>query len=168
MRKRILVVGSGGAGKSTFSRALAARTGLPLIHLDAHYWRPGWIPTPNAEWDERVRELCNADSWIMDGNYSRTLASRIERCDAIVFFDIPRLVCLSGIVKRWFAHRSAPRPELPEGCPDKLDPAFVFWVWNYPRRSRPRIEAALRAADPGVQVFTVTSRAQTRELLHTA
>lgn len=84
-RRRIMVIGSGGAGKSTFARALAMHTGLPLIHLDRHYWRPGWVPTPDAAWDECVRQLSSADSWIIDGNYSRTLSIRVQRCDAIVF-----------------------------------------------------------------------------------
>ena len=36
--ERILVVGSPGSGKSTFSRALGELTGLPLIYLDRLFW----------------------------------------------------------------------------------------------------------------------------------
>lgn len=68
--KRVLVIGSGGAGKTTFSRRLARATGLPLVHLDRHYWRAGWTPTPASEWTEAVRAFCAAKSWIMDGNYT--------------------------------------------------------------------------------------------------
>ena len=32
--RRVVVTGLGGAGKSTFSRALAVKTGLPVLHLD--------------------------------------------------------------------------------------------------------------------------------------
>ena len=104
-RRRILVVGSGGAGKSTFARELARRTGLPLVHLDLHYWKPGWTPTPPDEWLGRVRDLVRGDRWIIDGNYVGSLALRLERCDGVVFFDLPRLICLGGIARRWLRHQ---------------------------------------------------------------
>src|SRR5262245_26887324 len=100
-----MVVGSGGAGKSTFSRELAARSGLPLIYLDRYYWRPGWVPTPDDEWSECVRQLSSGDSWIIDGSYGGTLTTRVQRCDAIVFFDVPRLVCLQGVIRRRLVHQ---------------------------------------------------------------
>ncbi len=86
--KRILVIGSGGSGKTTFARRLAERTKLPLIHLDALYWRPGWDPTPDEEWRAKVAELVNTPAWIMDGNYGGTLNIRLAACDAVVFLDI--------------------------------------------------------------------------------
>jgi adenylate kinase family enzyme len=52
--RRVAVVGSSGAGKSTFARDLGARTGLPVVHLDRPFWRPGWVETPREEW-RRVR-----------------------------------------------------------------------------------------------------------------
>jgi hypothetical protein len=78
-RRRILVIGSGGAGKSTFARELGRRTGLPLVHLDLHYWRPGWTPTPPDEWLGRVRDLVREDRWIIDGNYLGSLEVRQTR-----------------------------------------------------------------------------------------
>jgi adenylate kinase family enzyme len=164
-RKRIMVVGSGGAGKSTFARELARLTGLPLIHLDRFFWQPGWIPTPNDDWLERVRQLSGGDSWIIDGNYGGSLTIRVERCDAIVFFDMPRLTCVGGVLQRWLMHRITPRPDLPDGCPEKIDLAFVRWIWDYPRSSRPRIAAALERAGPHVEVVTITRRAQAMTLL---
>ena len=164
-RKRILVIGSGGAGKSTFARELARLTGLPLVHLDLHYWKPGWVQTPKAEWDEHVRQLSAADAWIMDGNYGGSLPLRVQRCDAIVFFDMPRLVCLHGVVQRWFVHQFKPRADLAEGCPEKLDFAFLQWIWNFPRNSRLTIVAALQQAEPEVEVLTITRRAHARSAL---
>jgi adenylate kinase family enzyme len=160
-----MVVGSGGAGKSTFARELATRTGLPLIHLDLHYWRPGWVPTPHDEWSERVRQLSSGDSWIIDGNYGGSLAIRVQRCDAIVFFDMPRLVCLHGVVRRWLVYQFRPRPDLPEGCPEQLNVAFLRWIWSYPRNSRSRITAAMQRAGSEVEVLTVRRRADARALL---
>jgi adenylate kinase family enzyme len=164
-RQRILVVGSGGAGKSTFSRALAARLGLPVIHLDRHYWRPGWQATPDDEWDRVVAELAARDRWIMDGNYGGSLAIRIPRCDAVVFFDFPRLPCLWGVVKRRLATGTRVRPDMGEGCPERLTFEFLRWILNYPRASRPRIAAALATVGPDVQVVTVSNRRAVERVL---
>src|SRR5215211_7294532 len=135
--KRILVIGSGGAGKSTVSTKLGQLLNLEVHHLDKFYWRPGWVETPPEEWRETVTELIGRDSWIIDGNYSGTLELRIQKCDTIVFLDLPRLLCLWRIVKRNFRYRNGGRPDIAAGCPEKLDAEFVSWVWNYATRSRP-------------------------------
>ena len=87
--RKVLVIGSGGAGKSTFASKLSKRTGLPLIHLDSLYWRPGWIETSTAEWDQTIEHLLGRDTWIMDGNYGRTLERRLAACDTVIFLDLP-------------------------------------------------------------------------------
>ena len=74
---RVLVDGMMGSGKSTFARALAARTGLPVIHLDVHYWKPGWVRPSDDEWRERQRALLAGKAWIIDGNDNETLALRV-------------------------------------------------------------------------------------------
>ena len=71
--QRALVIGIPGAGKSTFSRALAAKTGLPIIHLDTEFWQPDWEITPREQWRVKVAQLLERDAWIMDGNYGATL-----------------------------------------------------------------------------------------------
>jgi adenylate kinase family enzyme len=163
--QRILVLGAGGAGKSTFARALGDRLALPVIHLDIHFWSYGWKPTPDAEWQERVRRLAAADAWVMDGNFSGSLALRMPRCDAVVFLDLPRWVCVRSVLLRWWRYRFRARPDLPEGCPEKIDLEFLSWVWNFPERSRPRVLAALEQAGAGVEVVHITRRAQTRDVL---
>jgi len=164
-RQRVLVLGSGGSGKSTLARGLGDRLGLPVIHLDIHYWSFGWKPTPESEWTERVQRLAAQDAWVMDGNFSGSLALRLARCDAIVFLDLPRSVCLRSVLQRWLRYRYEPRPDLPEGCPEKIDLEFLRWVWQFPERSRPKVLAALEQAGPAVQVLRLTRRAQARALL---
>ncbi len=90
---RVLVDGMMGSGKSTFARALAQETGLPLIHLDVHYWNPGWTRPSDDEWRERQRALLAGEAWIIDGNYNETLALRLERADTIIFLDTPWWLC---------------------------------------------------------------------------
>ena len=90
--QRVIVIGSGGAGKSVFAARLAEGTGLPLIHLDALYWKPGWVAPAPDEWDETMRRLVAGERWIIDGNYSRTLEMRMAACDTAIFLDVPRAV----------------------------------------------------------------------------
>src|SRR3982751_1716212 len=98
--KKILVIGSGGAGKSTFAQRLGAILKLEVIHLDSLYWSSGWVEMPKDEWRTMVDELLKKDSWIMDGNYGGTLDIRLEAADTVVFLDISRLICLWRILKR--------------------------------------------------------------------
>lgn len=88
--KRVLVIGSGGSGESTLARRLGELLHLEVKHLDQLYWRSGWHEPPKNEWLETVKELTSADSWIMDRNFGGTLEVRIQRCDTIVFLDLPR------------------------------------------------------------------------------
>ena len=104
---RVLVDGMMGSGKSTFARSLAARTGLPVIHLDVHYWKPGWVRPSDDEWRERQRALLAGEDWIIDGNYNETLALRLERAETVVFLDSSLVVvresrvCAGASQARW-------------------------------------------------------------------
>ena len=155
--KRILVIGSGGSGKTTFARRLAQQTKLPLIHLDALYWRPGWHPTPVDEWRTKVATLVGEPAWIMDGNYGGTLNIRLEGCDAVVFLDIPRLVCLWRVVRRQLQHGGQNRAELPEGCPERLTWEFLKWIWTYPARRRDVILRRLDELKTHTRVYVLRS-----------
>ena len=72
--QRVLVVGSPGSGKSMFAKKLSAITGIPMISLDALFWRSGWTPSEDADFGGRVTDAANAPRWVMEGNYSRTRA----------------------------------------------------------------------------------------------
>lgn len=137
--KKIIVIGSGGAGKSTFSKRLGKALNIDVIHLDTLYWRPNWVKTPVYEWNEIVRKLLKADSWIMDGNFGGTREMRMKACDTVIFLDLPRRVCLYRILKRVLLYRGKTRPDMAAGCSEKIDLEFIAWIWNYPYRSRPRI-----------------------------
>ena len=144
---KVLVIGSGGAGKTTLARRIAERTGLPLIHLDALFWKPGWVETPNEEWDAIMVELCRRDAWVMDGNYGRTLPQRIAAADTIVFLDYPPILCVGRAIKRGLMHRGRTRPDMAPGCPEQLpDLTFLRWIWTYRERRRPGILRQLESA----------------------
>jgi adenylate kinase family enzyme len=163
--KRVMVIGPGGAGKSTFSRELAERLGLPVVHLDAEYWRSGWQPTEKEEWRARMDDLTAAPAWIIDGNYGGTMDIRLERCDTVVFLDLPRAVCLWRVLKRQITFRGRSRPDMAPGCPERLTFEFVQWIWTYPERRRPAILQSLRTLAPHQQGFVLSSRRDVRRFL---
>lgn len=141
--RRVVVVGSGGSGKSTFSRELGRVTGIPVIHLDREYWRSGWQETPKEEWERRVADLLTGESWIMDGNFGGTREMRMRAADTIIILDLPRRVCLYRILKRTVKYYGKSRPDMTEGCNERLDLEFIGWVWSYKHRSRKRLLAEL-------------------------
>ena len=163
--RKVLVIGPGGAGKSTFARRLGGLLNLPVIHLDAHHWRPGWVEPPKDVWLKTVKSLIARDSWVMDGNYSGTLAVRLRACDTIIFLDLPRAVCVWRVLKRVITYRPGSRPDLGEGCPEKFDVKFLLWVWGYTKRTRPRVFRLVEENAPGKKFIRLRSRAEVREFL---
>lgn len=114
--RRVIVTGMAGSGKSTFSRALSARTGLPMIHLDLHYWRPGWLKPSAEEWRVKQCSLLADDTWIADGNCVQTLDLRLDGSDSVVVLDTPWWACAGRAFLRGI--RMPAGTEMPDGCKD--------------------------------------------------
>ncbi|MEM7249428.1 MAG: adenylate kinase [Acidobacteriota bacterium] len=148
--RRILVVGCGGAGKSTLARRLGPLLGLPLVHLDTEYWQPGWVMTPKDDWLRRLDELLTEPEWIMDGNYGSSFARRLVRADAVIYLDFSRLLCVTRALRRAWEGRGRTRPDMAPGCNEKIDLEFLHWIWTWSEHSRPQIEEPIAAAPPGV------------------
>jgi adenylate kinase family enzyme len=141
--KRFVIIGSGGAGKSTLARRLGEILNLEVLHLDKLHWRPDWQKPPKDEWEKNVGELLKKDSWIMDGNFGGTMEMRLAACDTAIFLDLPRTVCLYRVFKRWLTYRNTNRPDMTEGCNEKIDLEMLRWVWTFPQRAKPQIEKRL-------------------------
>jgi adenylate kinase family enzyme len=137
--QRVLVMGSSGSGKSTFARQLANRTGLPFVSLDALYWQPGWQPSEPEPFGVRVKEAASAPGWVMDGNYTKFGELRRQRADTVIWFDLPRYVCMTGIMTRIAGSYGRVRPEMAPGCPERIDLEFLRYVWTYRRQQRPKL-----------------------------
>lgn len=165
--RKVLVIGSSGAGKSVFAARLAERTGLPLIHLDALYWKPGWVPTPRDEWTRAVDGLLARDAWVMDGNYAGTLDRRLAACDTAIFLDLPRAVCLWRAARRRIAFRGRSRPDMTPGCHERLTWPFIRWIWEYPARRRPGVLSRLAALRPDQRAVVLRSGADAERFLLT-
>jgi adenylate kinase family enzyme len=156
--RRILVIGSSGAGKTTFSRRLGDVTGIEVVHLDKVFWRPNWTETPKDEWAETISRLLEKDSWIVDGNYGGTMEMRLSACDTAIFLDMPRTLCVWRILKRVVRYRDGTRPDMADGCRERFDWEFLKWVWNYPVRSKPGVEDRLTRYRSGRNVYTLRSQ----------
>ena len=145
--RRVLVIGSPGAGKSTLSHALARRAGLPLHHLDRMFWLPGWVERDRDEGRAELANVLAQDCWIIDGNYGSTLPLRIACADTVVWLDYPTALCLGRALRRWWMYRGHSRPDMTEGCPERLDGEFLLYILNFRRAWRVRNATALAGFD---------------------
>jgi len=155
---RIAIIGSGGSGKSTLARQLGRTLGLPVIHLDALFWRPGWVETPRDEWEVLQRTLIAAERWFLDGNYGGTMEIRLRAADTVIYLDLPRFVCLRAAVWRSLRGFGRTRADVAPGCPEKLDLTFYRWIWEYPATRRPKILARLARLPAATRVIRLRSR----------
>ena len=137
---RILVMGSPGSGKSTFSRRLSDITGIPVVSLDALFWKPGWVESDREEFRERVTDAARQPRWIMDGNYGSHLVElRRDASDTVIWFDLPRSTCMLGILMRVATSYGRVRMEMAEGCPERVNPEFLRYVWTFRKQQRPQL-----------------------------
>jgi adenylate kinase family enzyme len=143
-QQRILIIGCGGAGKSTLARKLAASGSQELIHLDKHYWNSGWVAATKENWREIVSELVKQPSWIMDGNFAGTFDLRLPLADLVIFLDYPRLLCMWRVFLRFLKYHGQTRPDMAPGCRETgFDREFFLWIWNFKKHTNPQIESAL-------------------------
>ncbi|MBA3747504.1 MAG: DNA topology modulation protein FlaR [Solirubrobacterales bacterium] len=161
--ERIAVIGCSGNGKSTFATRLGDRLDIPVIHLDARYWQPGWVQMPRPQWRELQYELVAGDRWIIDGNYGATLDIRLAAADTVVLFDLPARVCLLGVVRRWARNRGV-AVQAP-GCPERWSWELLRWVWRWRRDSRPRALDAIGSHAQHARVVVVSTRADADALI---
>jgi adenylate kinase family enzyme len=163
--RKVLVIGPGGAGKSTMARRLGELLNIRVLHLDKFYWNPGWVEMPKSDWLKTVEELLAGDAWIMDGNYSGTLELRLEACDTVIFLDMARTTCIWRVLKRALMYRRKSRPDMAEGCQEKLNLEFILWIWNYSRRTRPKVLRMLEAHSPQKSVVRLRSQSEVERFL---
>jgi adenylate kinase family enzyme len=131
--RKILILGCSGAGKSTLARQVGRITGLPFIHLDRHYWLPGWQEPDREAWRCKVSALIAQPRWVMDSNYGRTLALRLAEADTVIFLDFPTWLCLVRVLRRVVSSFRRTRVDMAPGCPERLDFLFLRYVYRYRR-----------------------------------
>lgn len=162
--ERVMIIGCGGAGKSTLARKLGEKTGLPVVHLDKLFWRPGWVSISQTEYDVLHRQELAKERWIIDGNFDRTIPERLARCDTVIYLDFSRLACLLGVCKRILTTYGTVRPDMGEGCPERFDWEFLCWVWNFNKNKRARNYRLLSEVE-GVDIIILKNRRQVERYL---
>ena len=163
--KRIMLIGSGGAGKSTLARKLGAILNLPVHHLDRLYWQPDWVAISKEEWQKIQTDLCAEEEWIIDGNYGGTMDIRLAASDTVVFLDLPRWLCAYRALKRATVYSGKSRPDMAEGCEERIDFEFYRWIWSYPSTRRPGILRKLEAVKDSKRVIVLETRNETDSFL---
>ena len=136
--KRIIVIGCPGSGKSTVSRALHTKTGIPLYHLDMMYWNADKTTVERSVFLARLSSVLEKEQWIIDGNYSSTMELRMAACDTVIFLDYPLEVCLEGIKDR----RGKARSDMP-WIETEEDEEFIDFIKRYNEQQKPKVLALL-------------------------
>lgn len=154
---KIAIIGSGGAGKTTLALALSQQLSIPVYHLDQYRWTSGWNPVDSAEIEHIHNTMCDKESWIIDGNYTKTMPYRFSKADVIIFLDIPRWKRLYRIFKRRITHHGIQRLDQPHGCQERLTWGFVSYIWHFNHKVKPEIMRLLKEqeSNPAKKVYMI-------------
>ena len=158
--KKIIIIGSPGAGKTTFARKLSDKIGIPLIYLDAIWHKSDKTHISRDEFDDRLGEILSCSSWIIDGNYSRTMERRMRACDTVVLFDLASEICLEGAISRI----GKVRPEMP-WIDTELDPWLKEEIEQFPTKNLPQIYELIKKYKHGKNIIVFKSREEAENFL---
>lgn len=160
MFQKVIVIGSPGAGKSTFARKLRDVTGLPLYYLDMLWHRPDRTTISREEFDAKLKDILMRDKWIIDGNFNRTLKMRLKYCDTVFLLDFPVEVCLSGVESRV----GQVREDMP-WIENEFDGEFKQFIIDFPKERLPRIYELIERYRTDKRVVIFKSREEAEDYL---
>ena len=158
--KRIIVIGCPGSGKTTFAEKLRDKLSLPLFYLDAVWHKPDKTHIPREEFDTRLGEILALDSWIIDGNYSRTLERRMVAADTVILFDLPTEVCLNGAISRL----GKGRYDMP-WIDTELDPRLKTEIEEFKTKNLPAIYALIDKYHMDKSIVVFKSREESDDFI---
>ncbi|MGL5348529.1 MAG: DNA topology modulation protein [Peptostreptococcaceae bacterium] len=126
---KIAIIGYSGSGKSTLARKFGEHYDIPVLHLDTVQFLPNWIERDKDEGRIIVKEFMNNKSWVIDGNYSKFYQKeRLEQADRIILLNFSRRICIYRAIKRYFKNKHKTRVDMAEGCIEKIDLEFIWWI----------------------------------------
>lgn len=159
---KAIIIGSPGAGKSTFARKLRDMTNLPLYYLDMLWHKPDRTNISREEFDKGLNEILKKNSYIIDGNYLRTLEIRLKECDTVFLLDFPLEVCLSGAKSRIGKERE----DLP-WIESEFDEEFRQWIMDFSKDQLPQIYELLEKYQGDKNIIIFKSRKEADDYLET-
>ena len=158
--KKVIIIGSPGAGKSVFSRKLKNIINLPLYHLDLLFHRADGTSISKELFDTKLKKILETENWIIDGNYQRTLEMRLKECDTVFLFDISLDDCLLGAKSRI----GIKREDLP-WIEEKLDEEFEQAIIDFPKKKLPQIYELIEKYKTGKNIIIFKTRKETDDYL---
>lgn len=164
MMQKILIIGSPGSGKSTLSKKLGKKLNLPVVHLDRLWLKEGWKERSREEFDKLLKKELEKDKWIIDGNYSRTLETRVKSADAVIFLDYNRFLCLWRVLKRVITNYGKVRSDMADGCRERFDFEFLKYVYKFNDEQRDKI-LNLLLTNESVRVIIIRNRKDLKKVL---
>ena len=157
---RICIIGISATGKSTLARFLHEKLNLPLIHIDQIWWGPDWSEQSEAAVSQRLSLILKKEDWIIEGYVEPLSQERFHKADLIIYLDYSGYRSLIGGLSRIWKKQ---RPEMPQGCTDKVDIEYLKTMWF--RRERPEIESALKKFKDPQKLVRLKSRSELRKFL---
>lgn len=164
---RIMIIGQCGSGKSTLAQRLGERTGLPVIHIDKIHWQPGWVERSKDEKTRLCLEVEQHEQWVFEGGHSATWPSRLARADMVVWIDLPVGLRLRRVIWRSLSGWRRSRPDMAEGCPERLRmlPEFLHYIWTTRHSAREKIGRLLASAPDGAEIVHLRTTTDVEDFL---
>lgn len=163
--QRVMIVGGPGSGKSTLARWLGGQMGLPVHHMDLIHWKEDWVERPQAEKIPLAKAVEAGETWVFEGGLSATYESRMSRADMLIWLDLPVGLRLWRVTKRLFRYLGQARPDLPDGCVERLHVdtlAFYYFIWQTRHSARTKVLRLIEGAHAGLEVVHLRRRSDVR------
>lgn len=150
-RKRIMIIGQPGSGKSVLARKLGAKLNLPVYHIDHIHWQKGWVERSRREKTKLCTQVQAKETWIFEGGHSSTWTERLNRADTLIWIDLPLTIRLASVLWRELRSLGEARVDMPKGCPASFDKrflAFLRYMWRSRKSSRAKMQRFYEGAPP--------------------
>lgn len=123
------------------------------------FWLPGWVEKNRPVFYAEQEIIIAEDNWIIDGNYINSIPLRIKRADSVIYLNFPILLCFYRVIKRSFS--KANRSDITEGCEEKFDLKFLWWILTFRIHTAPRIDKILNEYKSMKNIIILKNRKDT-------